>query len=398
MTSTTTSAPATKRSFTTVTLWARPFRPFFIGAAVAGGAAVPVWLAVLFGLIHPPLALPPLSWHAHEMFFGFLSAALAGFLLTAVCHWTGSRPVAGIPLIALFSLWVAGRLLLFSGGGLPHGLALAVDLAFLPAVGLAAGRRIAAARNWGNLTVLAVIAFLWTADILFHVSGGGLPAGALRLAADAATLLMLLMGGRITPAFTRNWLAIHRPGVAGPGVFPWLDRLTLGGVALLGLMDLLGLEGASLVAVTAAALSSVRLVAWRGWRTTREPLLWVLHLGMAWVSLALWLRGLSGWLGLAPTVWLHALGAGAMGTLILGVMTRVALGHTGREIRLPRGASAVYLAVIIAGVLRVGVAAGLLQSGTGLLLAAVCWTLAFVLFLCYFGPILTRARVDGRPG
>jgi len=380
-------------------LWSWPFRPFFPGAALLAASVVPVWLATLFGWMHPPLALPALGWHVHEMLFGFLEAALAGFLLTAVCHWTGTRPVAGGWLVGLFGIWLAGRALLFLGAGLPAWVPATVDLAFLPLVAAAAGRRIVGTRNWRNLPVLAAVTLLWSADLLFHLNGGALPAVPVRVAADAAILLMLIVGGRITPAFTNNWLRAHRPGVPGAIAHPWLEVATIGSAALTAALDLAAVPAAAgAVALAAGLLSLIRLLAWRGWSTVAEPLLWVLHLGMAWVSAALVLRGLSGWFGLPPTLWLHAVGAGAMGTLILGVMTRVSLGHTGRPLRLPRGAWCIYLAVIAAGALRVGAAGGLLDQRTGLGAAAFCWSLAFVLFLAYYIPILCRPRLDGKPG
>lgn len=380
-------------------LWSWPFRPFFLGAAVLAAVVVPLWVATLFGAVRPPLALPGLAWHVHEMLFGFLQAALAGFLLTAVCHWTGTRPLAGGRLAALFGVWLAGRMLFMFGAGLPGWLPPAVDLAFLPLVATATGSRVIRTRNWRSLPVLGAVLLLWLADLLFHLQGAAAPAVPMRVAADAAVLLMLIVGGRITPAFTNNWLRARRPDAPAASAHPWLDWATIGSAALVAALDLAGAAGAAgLAALAAGALSVFRLLAWRGWLTAREPLLWILHVGMAWVSAALLLRGLSGWLGIPPTAWLHALGAGAMGTLVLGVMTRVSLGHTGRRLRLPRGAWTIYAAVIVAGVSRVGVAGGLLDQRPGLVVAACGWSLAFMLFLTYFTSMLIRPRADGKPG
>lgn len=389
--------PAIKRlgrSFTQ--LFAFPFRIFFLSTALVAAVLIPVWLMVLWQSGPEALALPGMFWHQHEMVVGFLNAAIAGFLLTAVCNWTATPPVAGIRLLALWLVWLAGRLAMALGAGAP-GLAAAVDLAFLPLVALIVGLRVWRARQPRQLLILVMLALLWVLDLLFHLQGDPRFMRALVLLSG---VLILVVGGRITPAFSRNWL--HRMGLGAGRVQSWppLDYATLAAGLALVLAEMAGLSGlpmlvlASLAAVTAG----LRLLLWRGWLVHEEPLLWVLHLGHLWVVIGFALRAAAepGWV--APTVWLHALGPGAMGTMILGVMTRVALGHTGRPLWLPRGVLSCYLLITAAALVRVLTGLEWIGWHAGLWLSALCWTLAFLRFLVFYWPILSGPRTDGRPG
>lgn len=378
-------------------VFAYPFRIFFLSAAALAVLVVPAWLALLMHPAPAPLAFAPLHWHQHEMLFGFLHAAIAGFLLTAVCNWTGTERLHGAPLAALWLVWLLGRVAMAAGAGAPGWLAHGIDLAFLPLVMLDAGRRIWHARQQRQLILLAVLGALWAMELGFHLEPAGPYA---RGALLAAMLLMLVIGGRITPAFSGNWLRSRGGDPARIEVKPWLERLTLGAVAAVLVTQLVRAPAgiAALAAALAAAASLARLGFWRGWLVRAEPLLWILHLALAWIPVALLLLAAAE-LGFVPsTAWVHAAGAGAMGALILGVMARVALGHTGRALRLPAGMTAALGLILAAGVARVLTTLQLLPWRAGLALATTLWVAAFALFLLRYVPILVGPRVDGKPG
>ena len=378
-------------------LFAYPFRIFFLSAAAFAVLAIPVWVLALQGVIQPPLALAPLHWHQHEMLFGFLQAAIAGFLLTAVCNWTATDRLHGAPLMALWGLWLGGRLLMAAGAMAPAWLVHVVDLAFLPAVMADAGWRILRTRQWRQLVVMAVLGLLWLMEIGFHARPGPLFAGG---ALIMAMTLMLVIGGRITPAFSGNWLRLQGGDPSRIRIVPWLERLTLGAMGVTLAVHLLDAPAAlrATAALAAGALGAARLALWRGWLVRGEPLLWILHLALAWIPAAMLLMAAAaaGWA--APTAWLHAGGTGAMGALILGVMARVALGHTGRPLRLPPGMTAAFVLVLTAGVVRVGTALGALPWRAGVDMAAALWMLAFLIFLVRYAGILASPRPDGKSG
>lgn len=379
-----------------VQLFAYPFRIFFVSLAAWAVLVVPLWLLLLFGTVELPLALPALYWHRHEMIFGILNPAIAGFLLTAVATWTGIRGTRGMNLLGLWLVWLIGRLGLLFGDLLPTPLALLPDLLFLPLVMTAAGWRILRARQRRQIVLLVVLALLWLMQLGFHLQPEGhFSGGALIL----AIALMLVIGGRITPAFSANWL---RARGGDPGriiVRPWLDLAAIGSTLLLWAALLLELQVAVLpLAVAAAVLTGARLWLWRGWLVRGEPLLWILHLSLLWIPLALMLLA-GGRLGWWPaTAWLHAAGVGAMGGLILGVISRVALGHTGRALQLPRGMVSAFILIQLAALTRVLTALTLLPWQRGLEFSALCWMLAFGLFLWRYTGILSSPRADGEPG
>lgn len=369
-----------------------PFRVFFLSTGLIGVILIPAWLVVLWE-VHPRvLALPGLFWHQHEMAVGFLNAAVAGFLLTAVCNWTGTEPVTGKRLLGLWLVWLAGRVALAVGGGAPA-LAAGVDLAFLPLVFALVANRVWRARQLRQLSVLAVLAGLWLLDLLFHLQGNP---RFLRVLVLLSGVLILVIGGRITPAFSRNWL--HRMGLGADRVHTWppLDGFALAAAAVLVLGEALAWPSTPMMALAwlAALAAGVRLVLWRGWLVRAEPLLWVLHLGYLWVVVGFALRALAAQ-GLVPaTVWLHALGPGAMATMILGVMTRVSLGHTGRELRLPPGVLSCYVLISLAALIRVLAGMEWIGWHVGLWGSAIFWTLAFARFCIFYWPILSKPRQD----
>jgi len=386
-------------------LWGRAFRPFFLGLSIYAIAAVPAWALVWLGAAAPPAWLAPMWWHGHEMVFGFAAAAIAGFLLTASPVWTGGPALTGRPLAALFVLWLAGRVLFALAGVVTPGWLAAVDGLFLPAVAVALGRTLWGAGQRRNEAVLGVVVVLAAANVAMHAEALGLVAGvagrALRFAVDVVVVLLLVIGGRITPAFTRNTFARH--GIDRPvRSVPWLDALTLALAAAVALADLTLGRGpvAGTLAILAGTAAAVRLAGWQGVHAHFDPLLWSLHAGMAWLVVGLWLVGASD-LGapVPPSAGLHALTVGAIGSSILAVVTRVSLGHTGRPLVLPSGGVAAYALVHLAALLRV---ASAFVAGSGhltlLWMAALAWSAAFTIFAVRYAPMLTTPRPDGRPG
>jgi uncharacterized protein involved in response to NO len=377
-------------------LFAYPFRIFFLSAAALAVLVVPAWLGLLLGGVPAPLAFAPLHWHQHEMLFGFLHAAIAGFLLTAVGNWTGTERLHGRALAALWLVWLAGRVLMASTVA-PAWIAHGIDLAFLPLVMLDAGRRVWQARQPRHAIVLAVLGALWAMELAFHLDPAGPYAHGALL---AAMLLMLVIGGRITPAFSGNWLRLRGRDPSAIRVVPWLERLTLGAVAAVLVTQIAPVPAslAAIAALLAAAAGLARLLLWRGWLVREEPLLWILHVALGWIPVALLLLAAAE-LGYAPrAAWVHAAGTGAMGSLVLGVMARVALGHTGRPLRLPTGMTAAFVLVLAAGAVRVLTTLQALPWRAGLVAATLLWTAAFLAFLVRYVPVLTSPRVDGKPG
>jgi uncharacterized protein involved in response to NO len=372
-------------------------RPFFLAACIWAAAAMALWIASLTGHVQLDPRYGVVAWHAHEFLFGYVGAVLAGFLLTAGPNWTGRPPLTGAPLLGLFSLWLAGRLALLAYARLGP-LALAIDSSLLIVVALWFAREIIAAKSWLNLRVVALITALAAANVLFHweVVRTGAPNVSVRVALALIVSLIMVIGGRITPTFTRNWL-IARKRPPYPTLF---DRIDAGAIAIgvAGLvswaaMPMHALSGSLLLAGGAAQF--VRLVRWRGAVTYSEPLILILHLGYAFVPLGFLAAGLS---VLRPdllpaTAALHAWTAGAIGVTTLGVMTRVALNETGRPPRAPPGTSLIYTAALLAALLRI---AAPLSSLTLALLeaSAVAWILAFAGFVVVYGPFLIRESAD----
>ena len=387
-------------------LFAYGFRPFFLLAGIWAPLGVALWVAALAGLPVPEGGPLPLArWHAHEMLAGFVGAALGGFVLTAVPNWTGRRGYAGPPLVALVTLFLAGRLALLPGSPVPATLAAPLALLFLPAlVGtvLPALVKARSARLFGP--PMLVLAF-WAGDLLMLGEAAGWWGGAetwslgQMLSANVALALVGLIGGRIIPSFTLNALRkAGQPAELRP--LPGVDRaavLSLLGVAVLDLLAP-GTVLAGGMAAAAAVLTALRLSRWHGLRTLDQPILWVLHLAYAFVPLALatkaaWLLAGAPW----AAAWLHLQGAGALATMIMAVMTRAALGHTGRDLVAARPTVLAYVLLALSGPVRAfgpALLPGLLPHA----LAGALFVGAFLLFLTVYAPILLRPRADGRPG
>lgn len=386
------------------------FRPFFLGGAVFSAAFMTVWLAWVLTVMASgwhdwlPIAGSPFAWHAHEMVFGFAAAAIAGFLLTAVPNWTGALPLSGPPLIVLFLTWVAGRAAMMVSGVLPFALAATIDAAFLPLLGAFAAQQLFVKPHPRNLVFLLILALLTIVNVLYHLATAGSigidPLMPLRLSLILVGLMTTIIGGRIIPAFTHNWL--HLNGVPGPMPrrIAWLDVASVLSVALFAASFAAGapsvLQG--LVAAGAAALNGARLSLWRGLATRREPIVWILHLGYAWVVFALALAAASALTSVVPeSLAFHALGTGAVGTMILAVMTRASLGHTGRMLKAPPAIVWAYVLVTVAALMRVmGPLFYPAAANAFLLAAALAWIATFVLFAAVYAPILTTPRVHMR--
>lgn len=386
-------------------LFARAFRPFFLAAGLYAPLAVAAWLGVWLGSLPAPGWLAPASWHAHEMLFGVVAAAIAGFLLTAAPVWTGRPALRGAPLAALVALFAAGRLAMLAAGTLPKALVAALDLAFLPCVAAVLARTVWRSGQRQNYGVVALVGVLALANAGVHAQALGVTADsasrALRFTADAVVLLIVVIGGRITPPFTTN--ALLRTGVTVSAASPpWLDRLAVSATALFAAVDLFAPRTAASGAfATVAGLAvAARMTGWQTLRTGRDPLVWSLHAGMAWVALGLGLVAAGDLGGFVPaTAGLHALTAGAMGSMILAVMTRVSLGHTGRPLVLPRGAAAAYALVHAGAIARVGAALAPEETQRAwLVVGGLLWAAAFALFAALYARILLRPRVDGKEG
>jgi len=386
-------------------LWGRAFRPFFLALSIYGVLGVPWWTLVWLGVLPAPSWLVPMWWHGHEMMFGFVAAAIAGFLLTASPVWTGGPALTGRLLAALVALWVLGRVALAAAGALPAWLVAAVDLAFLPSVAIAVVRTLWGSGQLRNYAVVGIVLALAAANFAMHAEAIGLASGvagrALRFAVDLVIVLILVIGGRITPAFTQN--ALRRRGLErSVRSWPWIGALAIGSAGMLAVAtaSLGRAQLTGVLALLAGLAAAARLSGWQTWYIRSDPLLWSLHAGTAWVAVGLLLVGASDLGSAVPAAaGLHALTAGAMGATILAVMTRVGLGHTGRPLVLPRGIVWSYALVHVAAVGRV---AAPLASGEGqqalLLASGLAWAGAFGLFALRYWPILTTPRPDGRPG
>ncbi|MFQ5764285.1 MAG: NnrS family protein [Rhodospirillales bacterium] len=379
---------------------AEGFRPFFLFAGLWALVALPLSVVTIQGRIELPSAFGAVSWHYHEMLFGFVAAAIAGFLLTAIPNWTGRLPLQGMPLLGLVSLWLAGRAGVAFSGILGAWPAAAADLSFLLVLAAVALREVAAGRNWRNLPiVLAVVLFL-LCNALSHAEAMGLAdAGGLarRLAIAVVVVLIALIGGRIVPSFTRNWLA-KRDAENLPAGFGPFDRLTVATTIVALAWWAAAPEGivaAGLVGL-AAVLNFLRLARWRGVATHPEPLLWVLHVAYLWIPIGLALLALGRWWpAVAATGAVHALTAGAMGTMTLAVMSRATLGHTGRALRAGKGLTAAYVLVTIAALCRLAASFWGAIYMPMLAAAAAAWIAAFLLFLGVCGPMLVTRRPGG---
>lgn len=377
-------------------LFALGFRPFYLLASIFAALSIPLWALQFSGLLPRPYLAGPV-WHAHEMLFGFTLAVIVGFLFTAGRNWSNQPTPAGWKLAALAALWIAGRVLVLTPWAVP---AAVVNVLFplLAAIGL--GVPFYKARNKRNYFFVGLLALLSLAAAVVHLSQLGLirsPAWlGLQAALDMVLFIIAVMSGRVVPMFTNN-------GVAGANAtrHPVVEKIALGAILALLAVDALGIRGwptAALAAVASLA-HAWRWLLWQPLKTRRVPLVWVLHLAYAWIPIHLLLRALGelGWVN--PSVAIHALTVGAVGGLVIGMMTRTAKGHTGRALRADRHETACYVLVALAAVVRVLVPlVAPAQTIHAVLCSAVLWSAGFGLYAVRYWPILSRPRLDGRPG
>lgn len=373
------------------------FRPFFLSAALFAGVAVPAWIVLFAAGVDVGLLGSARAWHVHEMVFGFLPAVITGFVLTAIPNWTDRPPIRGRELKVLWSLWLAGRLAM-AAVWLPPLLSSVVDAAFLVAVAGMVWREIAAGKSWSQAPIGGLISLYAVAHIGYHaLTLSGVPADAgVRAGMALIMVLLAVIGGRVTPAFTGEFLSERRMAVQ-PAPLSRFDGLSVVMGAAAALLWVIQpdspVTGGFLVA--AGLLHLVRLSRWRGWLTWREPLVLMLHVGYGWLALSLLLLGLAilG-VGLPVTDALHALTAGSVGAMTLAVMTRASLGHTGRARHAGGTTVLLYLLVNLGAALRVlGPSSGLAES-VALGAAAACWSGAYLLFAGIYGPYLLSASLD----
>jgi len=332
------------------------FRPFFLLAAIQSALAIMVWLPAFYGELRLTSAFAPRDWHVHEMLYGFLPAVVTGFLFTAIPNWTGRLPLRGTPLLALVAVWIAGRLCVTFSAATTWWVALAVDASFLLLVAAAAAREIIAGRNWRNLMVVSLVVILLAGNIAFHLEAhvNGQADIAIRVGIAVVVLLISLIGGRIIPSFTRNWLVRENPGRL-PAPFGGFDMIVIvaGALALVGWIVTPDHVVTGVALALAGLAHLVRLSRWAGDRTFRERLLAILHVGYFFVPLGFLLNAAAAFGYLPPSAGLHAWMAGGAGIMTLAVMTRATLGHTGQPLTASLATQAIYAAIIVAAVSRV---------------------------------------------
>jgi uncharacterized protein involved in response to NO len=389
----TTIPPA--RSYDGPALLANGFRPFFLLGAIQAGVAILVWLPLFHGEVTLTSGFAPRDWHVHEMLFGYLPAVITGFLFTAIPNWTGRLPIRGMPLMVLVVVWIAGRLAVTFSAETGWLIAMLVDAGFLALVAAAAAREIIAGRNWRNLAVVILVLLLLAGNVGFHLEAHfyGEADIAIRAGIAVVVLLITLIGGRIIPSFTRNWLVRENPGRL-PVPFGGFDKIVLAIGALALASWVVGPE--SRVAGAALALAGllhlVRLGRWAGDRTLRERLLLILHVGYFFVPFGFLLNAASAFGLVAPGAGIHAWMVGAAGIMTLAVMSRATLGHTGQELTASVAIQAIYAAIVIAALARICAVVEPARSEPLLHLAAFAWAAAFFGFAAAFGPLLVGHR------
>ncbi|HEV2285536.1 MAG TPA: NnrS family protein [Steroidobacteraceae bacterium] len=389
---------------TAAALWGYGFRPFFLAAGLLAALLIPWWAGALVWRIPLGTDWPGILWHGHEMLFGFVAAAIAGFLLTAVPSWTGERGFAGWPLMLLASVWLLGRIAVATASLWPRPLVAVLDLLFLPGLVALVLPPLMRSRN-RNTPLLAVLTALWATNAafywgLFH-GDTALARHALLIGIDIVLLLVTVIGGRIVPAFTGA--ALKQSGVTVTlRVWPALTPLALAAMIAVVLVDMWRPDtpAAGMLAAVTALIQALRLAQWQGMRVIRAPIAWVLHLAYLWLPLGFALKALALLADASfARFYLHALTIGAATTMIVAVMSRAALGHTGRPLVVSRPTVWAYGLLAAAALARVFGPAMLPLPYLGdILLAAALWTVAFLLFLAVYAPILLSPRADGKPG
>jgi uncharacterized protein involved in response to NO len=373
------------------------YRPFFWFGSLYAGISIILWLPLFYGELSIASQFTPVDWHIHEMFFGFLSAVVTGFLFTAIPNWTGRMPIQGTPLLFLVLLWATGRAAVtFSTyiGWLP---AMIIDLLFLTTILAVLANEIIAGKNWPNLKVLLPLGLLLGANAGFHLEAhfDGISDISRRLAMAAAILLIMIIGGRIIPSFTRNWLVRNNPGKL-PTPFSRFDVMTIA-VAAVALIfwivtDLGQISGALLL--VAAVLQFIRLLRWAGYRTLKDPLVLVLHLSYLFIPIGFTLLGLAGFFPefFSPLSGIHALGTGAVGSMTVSVMLRATLGHSGQRLQAGRSAQFIFVMIFLAAISRIVAEFAVDQYSLLLYFSGLTWFLAFAGFGTIFAPLFLKKK------
>lgn len=387
--------------------WRAGFRPFFTAGALYALIVLSLWVLILAGIIDYETHIAPSLIHGHEMIYGFGVAAIAGFILTAMPNWTNTAPLAGKPLIALFSLWLIGRLSLWAGTSLPYNFLATLDLLFLPVLAIYTARILIKTGNKRNLMLPGIFMILAIFNLCFYLSDTGVVPHSSRTVLEAAisllVLLITIIGGRIIPAFTRNALAAKGKSVdiVAPGK---LSILCIIGTAIMMIGDLFVADNwpylFAYFCALLAGLHLVRLYFWKGWMTLSDPLLWAMHIAYLWIPIGLTLKA-YGFLAYGY-FWesaLHALTAGAIGTMILVVTVRAGLGHTGSVLKTNLYLTTALWALTFSAVFRV--IQPFIESELSeqlLYLSSLFWVVSFGLYLLNFIPLMGRPRLDGKPG
>jgi uncharacterized protein involved in response to NO len=374
------------------------FRPFFLGAALFAGVAIPVWVLLLAGTSHANFSYAPREWHVHEMLFGFLPAVIAGFLFTAMPNWTDRPPLKGMPLMLLWTLWLAGRLVM-AIPWLPLVASALVDGAFLVAVAIIVWREIVTGKAWDRAPIGLLISLYAGANLLFHdlVLSEAATDLSERMALAVIMMLLALIGGRVTPSFTGDFMS-ERGMAEQPSPFSRFDgvAILLAGIAAVAWTAQPQAMATGWLLVVAGLVNLVRLSRWYGWVTWRESLVLILHLGYGWLAMSwLILGGAILGLGVHPADAVHALTTGAVGAMTLAIMTRASLGHTGRPRHAGPTTVMIYLLVNLGAVLRVFGPATALSTPLMLGLSAMAWSGAYLLFALVYGRYLLRPSLDG---
>ena len=377
------------------TVLSHGFRTFFLAATLFGLAVVPLWFEVWQGEIDLGGPFQPLDWHVHEMIFGYAGAVIAGFLFTAVPNWTGRMPIRGWPLLVLAALWLAGRLAVAGMPPLPRLAVMTVDAAFLGAIVLMILVEIVAGKNWRNLKVLVPVLLLLGANLTFHaeVMSAGTGDVGRRLGIAGVLFLIMLIGGRIVPSFTRNWL-VRRGSPSLPAPFSGFDAVSLASAALaLGTWTVApDLAAAGTFLALAGLLHLLRLARWRGGACWRSPLLAMLHVAYLFLPLGL-LATAAGTFGLVPTAaGVHLLGIGAIGGMTVAVMIRASKGHTGQQLEAGAALTVAFVFIVVSAPVRAFMSGHPVFGIDGIALAALLWTLGFAIIALRLAPWLTSVN------
>ena len=383
-----------RREYAGPALFAYGFRPFFLAAGLWAAFGILLWLPQYTGELTLPTHFSALDWHIHEMLYGYVAATIAGFLLTAIPNWTGRLPVSGWPLAGLALLWLAGRAAILLSATIGGLAAAVVDVSFLVVLAAVAAREIVAGKNWRNLRVLIVLAVLIAGNVVYHaeVLRSGAAAYGIRIAIAAAIALIMLIGGRIVPSFTNNWLTKNNPGRL-PVPFARFDMaaMAVSAAALVAWVAAPAHAVTGALLLVAGVLQAVRLARWAGERTLADRLVLVLHVGYAFVPLGFLLIGASALSDAVPaSAGMHAWSAGAIGMMTLAVMTRATLGHTGQTLRAGLVTQASYGFVLLGAGLRI--VASFVGSMALLEFAGVAWIAGFVCFLLVYAPLLIMRK------